>query len=376
MRYLLSVLLITLLGVCGCVRSVRHAVDSFSTPAVTVSGDAAAVPAGVSDDLVKAAKDGGTGVTAIVMRDGKLLYRIDAGKIDPQAQYPVASSSKWLTTALVMTVVDQGKLSLDTPISTWLPEFQGEAGTITLRELLDQTAGDGSLKGMVDVRQDPRMTLAQSAAEVASLPLEDKPGEVFKYGGPGFQVAGALVEKVTGERWADLFAERIARPLGMDHTYWQHLPDKGVPPEQTLNPLLQGGAVTTAEDYQRFLTMLAGGGVYQGQRILSAQSIEAMETVQTLGKPMAYLPPGSKSDHALQYALGNWCERWDEDGRCTLVSSPGAFGTYPWIDRQSGLYGVFFTRTRLPKIAGDLLKTRAAMLAGAEAATGPHASGV
>jgi CubicO group peptidase (beta-lactamase class C family) len=186
----------------GCVRAVRHAVDSFSTPAVVVSGDAAAVPAGLSDDLVKAAKDGDAGVTAIVMRDGKLLYRLDAGKIDPQAQYPAASSSKWMTAALVMTVVDEGKLSLDVPISTWLPEFQGAAGTITLRELLAQTAGQGSLKGLVDVKQDPRMTLAQSAAGIAALPLEDKPGEVFKYGGPGFQVAGALVEKVTGERWS------------------------------------------------------------------------------------------------------------------------------------------------------------------------------
>jgi CubicO group peptidase (beta-lactamase class C family) len=149
----------------------------------------------------------------------------------------------------------------------------------------------------------------------------------------------------------------------MDHTYWQHLPDRGVSPEDTLNPLLQGGAVTTAEDYMRFLTMLANSGEYQGRRILSAASVEAMETAQTLGKPMDYLPPGSKSGHDLQYALGNWCERWDEDGRCTLVSSPGAFGAYPWIDRQSGLYGIFFTRTRLPKVAADFVKARAAMLA-------------
>jgi CubicO group peptidase (beta-lactamase class C family) len=362
----------------GCVRAARHVVDSFFTPAVVVvSDDAAAVPAGLSDDLVKAVKDGDAGVTAIVMRNGKLLYRLDAGKIDPQAQYPAASSSKWMTAALVMTVVDEGKLSLDTPISTWLPEFQGAAGTITLRELLAQTAGQGSLKGLVDVKQDPRMTLGQSAAEIAALPLQDKPGKVFKYGGPGFQVAGALVEKVTGERWSKLFDERIAKPLGMYHTYWQHLPDRGVSLEDTLNPLLQGGVVTTAEDYMRFLTMLADGGEYQGRRILSAASVETMETAQTLGKPMDYLPPGSKSDHDLQYALGNWCERWNEDGHCTLVSSPGAFGAYPWIDHQSGLYGIFFTRSRLPKVAADFVNARAAMLAALkDAGDGAQASGV
>lgn len=357
--------IIAVLCLCtGCVRAVRSITSSFSTPAVQVSGPAP-VPAGVSDDLVQAAKDGRAGITAIVMQDGKLLYRLDVGKIDPQAQYPAASSSKWLTAALVMTVVDEGKLSLDAPISTWLPEFRGEAGAITLRELLAQTAGEGSLKGMVDVKQDPRMTLAESASQIAALPLEDKPGEVFKYGGPGFQVAGALVEKVTGERWSDLFAERIAKPLGMDHTYWEHLPDKGVPTAETLNPLLQGGAVTTAEDYMRFLTMLAQGGEYQGRRILSAQAIETMETVQTLGKSMAWLPSGAKSSDGWQYALGNWCERWDSDGRCNLVSSPGAFGAFPWIDRKSGLYGIFFTRTRLPKVVDDYRKTLMAMLAAA-----------
>jgi predicted dienelactone hydrolase len=65
----------------------------------------------------------------------------------------------------------------------------------------------------------------------------------YRNGGPGFRVAGALLEAVTGKRWADLFSERISRPLGMNRTYWKHLPDRGVAPEQTLNPLLQGGLI-------------------------------------------------------------------------------------------------------------------------------------
>jgi CubicO group peptidase (beta-lactamase class C family) len=127
-----------------------------------------------------------------------------------------------------------------------------------------------------------------------------------------------------------------------------------------MNPLLQGGAVTTAEDYMRFLTMLAQRGTFEGHRILSAGAVDAMETVQTLGKPMAYLPPGAMP--GMQYALGNWCEGWSADGRCTLVSSPGAFGTYPWIDRQNGLYGIFFLRDRLPRVADHLLKARSEVI--------------
>jgi CubicO group peptidase (beta-lactamase class C family) len=348
----------------GCMMAIKHVGKRLgggrSGHSIVVTGNAD-VPSPVREEMKEVVKGGVPGVTVIVMRDGKLLFRVDVGKIGPDTQIPVASASKWMTAALVMTVVDEGKLSLDEPISKTLPEFRGEAGRVTLRHLLAQTSGEGSLKRLVDVRQDPRLTLAQSAAEIATRPLEDPPGEVFKYGGPGFQVAGAMVEAVTGRRWADLFDERLSRPLGMAHTYWEHLPNRGVSPADTFNPLLQGGVVTTADDYMRFLTMLAQQGTYGGRRILSAQAVESMETAQTLGKPMAYLPPGVKK--SMQYAFGNWYETWASDGKCILVSSPGAFGTYPWIDRESGLYGIFFLKDRLPNVVDQLIKARGAILA-------------
>jgi CubicO group peptidase (beta-lactamase class C family) len=98
-----------------------------------------------------------------------------------------------------------------------------------------------------------------------------------------------VADRPEAERWSKLFDGRIARRHGMDHTYWQHLPDKGVSPEDTLNPLLQGGAATTAEDYMRFPTMLAGGGEYHGSR---------METGGPSTSPWIYLPPSTKSDRA------------------------------------------------------------------------------
>jgi len=354
-----------LLGLSGCVallvRGGKRLYQAGSTPTVVSQGPAT-VPAAVRTQLEQAVKTDAPGITAIVMRQGQPLFRLDVGKIAPDAELPVASASKWMTAALVMSVVDDGRLALDAPLSRYLPDFTGAAGRITLRELLAQTAGTGSLRDGVDIRQDPRITLADSAAEVARRPLQDPPGTVFRYGGPGFQVAGAAVEAVTGQRWASLFDERIARPLGMRHTHWEHLPARGVSPEQTRNPLLQGGVVTTADDYMRFLTMLAQHGRYDGRQILSAQAVDAMESVQTLGKPMAYLPPGARND-GVQYALGNWCERWTKAGDCTLVSSPGAFGTYPWIDRTTGVYGIFFVRGRLPKLVKHFVAARSAILA-------------
>ncbi|HEX3487166.1 MAG TPA: serine hydrolase domain-containing protein [Micropepsaceae bacterium] len=354
----------------GCVRALRHAGERMrqgNSPAATVTaGDSGTVDA-VRSELEYVVKQGAPGVTAIAMRDGKQILRVDVGKIDSATQYPIASSSKWMAAALVISVVDEGSLSLDEPISKFLPEFQGEAGRITLRELLAQTSGTGSLKGLVDVRQNPRITLAQSAAQIARRPLEDPPGAVFKYGGPGFQIAGALVEAATGHRWADLFEERIARPLGMAHTYWTHLPARGVSPAETRNPLLQGGVVTTADDYMRFLGMLADHGRFAGRQILSTKAVDAMETIQTLGKPLAYVPPGAMGN--AQYALGNWCERWTAGGHCTLVSSPGAFGTFPWIDWQTGTYGIFFMRDRLPGAVANFARARRAIIAGEEKAS-------
>jgi len=304
---------------------------------------------------------GAPGVTAVVMKDGRQLYRVDAGDIAPDAELPVASASKWMTAAVAMSLVDDGHLALDEPIGKRLPQFQGAAGTITLRQLLAQTGGMGSIvSNGLDLRQGARMTLAESAAQAAARPLEDPPGTIFKYGGPGFQVVGALAEAATGQRWADLFAARIARPLGLTHTRWTSLREPQVPAAETTNPLLQGGVVTSASDYLKFLTMLAGDGRFEGRQVLSRTAVEEMERLQTGGAKMAWLPPGvDGGGRGIGYALGNWCEAWDADGRCTLVSSPGAFGTYPWIDRKSGLYGIFFERHRLPKVATEVKAARA-----------------
>jgi CubicO group peptidase (beta-lactamase class C family) len=123
----------------------------------TSSGPAAAESTGDAPPQVRAemelvVKQGVPGITAIAMKNGMQIFRLDVGKIDSETQYPVASASKWMTAALVMTVVDENKLSLDDPVSQTLPQFEADAGRVTLRELLAQTSGEGSLRSMVDLR--------------------------------------------------------------------------------------------------------------------------------------------------------------------------------------------------------------------------------
>lgn len=321
---------------------------------------AAVPPAGLDARLDAILARGAPGVSVLVYRNGDLLYRMDRGQIAPGDRLPVASASKWMAAALVMTVVDEGRLSLDEPIGRRLPEFQGPSGEITLRQLLSYTAGQGGLLGMSDILQDSGLTLADSAARIGARPQADPPGAVFRYGGPSLQVAGALVEQATGRRWADLFDERIARPLGLTSTTWGHPLRPNLDPARVSNPNLQGGVYTTAEDYGRFLGMIAGGGAAGGRRILSEAAVAEMERVQTAGRPMAYKPPGISDLEA--YDLGNWCEVAAPDGVCLMASSPGAFGVYPWIDRRTGLYGLFFLKHQLPLVVTPIREARALIL--------------
>lgn len=182
---------------------------------------------------------------------------------------------------------------------------------------------------------------------------------VFRYGGPSFQVAGALAEQVTGTTWAELFDQRIAHPLGLRHTTWGALTLAGIRAGVS-NPNLQAGVTTTAEDYGRFLSLIAGEGVVEGRRLLSAASIEALTSASTLTTPMAFTPPGVRGV-PIQYALGSWCESHDTAGRCSTVSGPGAYGAYPWVDRDTGLYGIFFLQSRLPSVVGHIRQTRDAV---------------
>lgn len=296
------------------------------------------------------------GVILLVGRNGRLIHQARAGRIDPEAPLPVASASKWMAATLILMLVDDGLLDLDEPIGRRLPEYQGAAGEITLRQLLSYTAGQGSLLEFADVRLPADISLRDAAAELALRPLRDPPGQTFRYGGPSFQVAGALAEQATGMSWTELFETRLAQPLGLRDSTWTAL-GRGQSRSEVRNPNLQAGLVTTAADYMRFLALIAGEGVLDGRRLLSTEAVTELLSAQTLGIPMAFKPPGVGSA-PVQYALGSWCEAHDAAGRCSVLSSPGMYGTYPWVDRQSGLYGIVFLKDRLPSVVQHIHRIR------------------
>ncbi len=333
--------LIAVLGLTACA-TVAEKAETY----VTERG-ASLPPAAVKAAEAMVAKGSGGFSVGVGVRD-KVISLANFGGMKPGTQYPIASASKFLAAATVMAVLDDGRLQLDLPISTWLPKLPEAAGKLTLRQLLSQTSGLAGARGeYYDLAQDHRITLEQSAMDVTRRPLISVPGEVFAYGSPGFQVAGAVVEAATGKRWTQVFQEKIAGPAGMTRTYWTHLRldrTEELPAAETLNPVLQGGAVSTAEDYMRFLSMIAQEGMYEGQRVLSRSSIDELLRDQTSKATM--MPAQANPIKGAHYSLGNWCETWDETGGCLRSSSIGAFGVYPWVERKTGRFGIVFPYIR------------------------------
>jgi CubicO group peptidase (beta-lactamase class C family) len=287
-----------------------------------------------------------------MMRGEQVLYRKDFGDYRPHTVIPLASATKWITGATVMTLVDKGKISLDAPVKTWLPDLPAAYADLTLRQLMSFTSGLASLQdGAVDVRQDKTISMDQAVRELAKLPLKSKPGTDFAYGGPNLQFAGAVVEKVSGQAWGTYFRTELGDPLGMKPFFWSN-PSGPNKPESVHNPILQGGAATTLDAYLNFLTMVADRGVFKGRRYLSEAAIDSMERVATHGLAMRYVPAGAGP--GANYAVAHWCEASGlvaGKSGCTMLASPGAFGVYPWIDRAHGLHGVIFVQDQLARIA-------------------------
>ncbi len=284
----------------------------------------AAMRARVRDDEL-------AGGVLLVARDGTTLHRDAIDDTTARTVMPIASASKWLTSATLMTFVDEGKLRLDDPVKTYLPAFDGEKSDITVRELLSHTTGlpPAMCEG------DPSTTLRRCVASIAAGgDPSSLPGTQFHYSGVGFAIAGRLVERLAGTSFEQAFEHRIAEPLGMTHTRFD-----GTRRPHSRNPSPAASATSTVADYARFLHMLAAGGTVDGKAVLTSSSVAEIERDQVRGLD-------TRDDGAVQitgiptYGLGVWRDEVAADDSIEVVSGSGALGFYPWIDRVHGTYGI------------------------------------
>ncbi len=288
----------------------------------------------------------------LLLQHGRVLYRASFAGWDSTRAVPIASASKWLSGTLVMALVADGTLSLDDTVGRWLPDAPEDKRAITLRQLVTHTSGLPG-QGGGGCLEDRATTLDACARAALGGPMQSAPGTAFRYGGLSMQVAGRIAEVAAGQPFNELFAARVASPLGLTQT------DFG----PGLNPRVAGGARSTAAEYARVLQALVDGG----GPILTLAAVDAMLADQTDGAPIAYSPYQSLSRLAgdpelaeTRYGVGVWRETADLGAGGGLeAASPGAFGFSPWIDRSRGIVAVLAVQNRLGAVFPTYLRLKA-----------------
>lgn len=279
----------------------------------------------------------GNRVAAMVYKDGKIVYQKELGEFTVKSQAPVASSSKWLTAALVMTFVDEGKLSLDEKVSTYIPIFETYSkGYITLRQCLAHETGIADSRGIGKILEHKKFeSLEEEVNSFAKKEIAANAGKAFFYGNIGPDIAARVVEIVAKKSFETLIKTRILTPLMMRHTTFSGDADLVDP---------AGGALSSAADYMNFLTMILDKGMFMGKRVLSEKAVAEMGTIQNKNIPIKYTP---KIAEGFDYGLGQWIQETDASGNSTVLSCPGLFGTWPYVDKCRGYACIIFTKNLL-----------------------------
>jgi len=245
----------------------------------------------------------------------------------------IASSSKMVAGLTILRLVDQGFLSLDSTTGDVLG-WTGPQAAISLRQLLSFTSG---LPREAPCTLLPSITLEECVDNISQMDLVAPPGTRFDYGSTHLQVAARMAEVVTGDEWAAIFAAQLKTPLGLGpDMIWYTGPRQA---QGTTNPLIAGGLRATMNEYAKILGLEYSRGLYQGNRLIA----DALFTAQGT-EPFPDAEIGSSPFQAVglnfHYGLASWLECPPPASNCGVVSSPGAFGFTPWVDRDGGYYAI------------------------------------
>jgi CubicO group peptidase (beta-lactamase class C family) len=363
-----------------------------------VAGDAAAL--GFDPAKLEAARAGLTadvasgkiaGAYLLIGRHGKVAFQQGFGAQGPGQTTPVSdktifrvfSMTKPIVSVTAMTLVEQGKLDLDAPVSKYLPEYanlrvwQADGTSVAatkpmlVRNLMSHTSG--LIYGFIqpatplskawaaggENRDD--LTAREYAKVIAKLPLRSEPGTAWYYS-RSTDVLGAVVEVAGGKPLDVLVRERVTGPLGMtDTAFFQpeakrarfaepvSAASKGIAYDYAKpTPMLSagGGLSSTTEDYLRFVLMLAGDGEYKGVRVLKKETLARMrqdETTADIRRAGVFFP-GPGMGFGLGFSLVE-DEKLQRPGKGTF-SWWGIAGTEFWVDPKNDVFMVFMVQSR------------------------------
>ena len=188
------------------------------------------LPARLSAIGGAAVTDGRTaGVSFAVTRGGKPLASGAFGFADLENRVPAAADSvyaigsltKTFTAAAILALADDGKLSLDDPLSKWVPLLPAPGRTATIRQLLNHTSGIRSMTALGSrywAQAGREIEPAALVAIFANEPPDFPPGTDYRYSNSGYVLLGLVVEKASGRTWGDFVTRRLLVPLGLAGT--------------------------------------------------------------------------------------------------------------------------------------------------------------
>lgn len=175
----------------------------------------------------------GPGGVVMVIQNGKIVHQNGYGLVDiaqeipitPETIFHLGSVGKQFTAMGVLILVDRGDVDLDAPISTYIPELDGLDSEVTVRRLLLHTSGvmgyddsDEIYEALLDLSSSPENDdLLKAIAQFQAMLSE--PGDVFHYSNTGYDLLGALIERVSGQTYAHFMDTHLFAPLGMIHTF-------------------------------------------------------------------------------------------------------------------------------------------------------------
>jgi len=362
--------------------------------------------------VVKSVVDSGdlSGAVTLIWRAGEVVETTAYGQADIEAARPmardtlfrIASMTKPITSVAALMLLEEGKLSLDDPVTRWAPEFTDmrvlrdatgplddtypAAREITIEDLFTHRAGLAYAFSSVgpiahayqaalgDVLNQP-MTPDAWMKALAGLPLSYPPGERFHYS-HATDVLGFLVGRVAGMDFRRFLFERIFEPLGMKDT------DFYVPPEKrdraavvyrldeaanVLEPVEftrydappvfcggGGGLISTADDYLKFARMLLNGGEVDGVRLLKPETVASMRAnrltdaqrrIDFMGIPFWI---GQGFGLGLSVITDPEKQSWMGAGSEGSFGWPGAFGTWWQADPIEDMIAIYLIQNSMP----------------------------
>ena len=346
------------------------------------------------------------GVVTLVVHDGQVVQYKAYGLANIEKHQPmrrdaifrIASQTKAIVTVGLMELFEEGKFYLDEPVADFLPAFKTmrvldkfnpadssyttvpAKREITIRDILTHTSGlDYPVIGTKEMKAIYAKAgipsglgvfdygLRERMEALAKLPLGRQPGEKWVYS-LGVDLAGCLIEVISGKDLEEYLSERLFRPLGMNDTYFnvplskaervvtvyredslhRFVPystrDEGVDPDYPIRHkrYFSGGAglSSTAWDYAVFLQMLLNGGSYNGVRILAPRTVQLMTSGQ-----LSYNFNGA-DNFGLGFEITSALSAAREVRNEGTFSWGGYYGTTYWADPKAKLVCLVMTNER------------------------------